>query len=75
VEKNLTTEEMGYYLVLRLCFSEVSADNNLKASFRTYINDAMQQFSEKYVKAKLLDGPIEVDPEDCLSFYSACSAQ
>jgi hypothetical protein len=67
VKKNLTTEEMGHYLVLRLCFSEVSADNNLKASFHTYINDAVRQFSEKYVKAKLLDEPIEVDPEDCLS--------
>jgi hypothetical protein len=67
VKKNLTTEEMGHYLVLRLCFSEVSADNNLKASFRTYINDVVRRFSEKYVKAKLLDEPIEVDPEDCLS--------
>jgi hypothetical protein len=67
VKKNLTTEEMGRYLVLRLCFSEASADNNLKASFRTYINDAVRQFSDKYVQAKLLDEPIEVDPEDCLS--------
>jgi hypothetical protein len=67
VQRNLTTDEMGHYLVLRLCFSKISAENNVKTSFRTYINDAVRQFPEKYVRAKLLDEPIEVDPEDCLS--------
>ncbi|KAJ1400252.1 hypothetical protein B484DRAFT_471205 [Ochromonadaceae sp. CCMP2298] len=59
-----TTYHMGKYLVLRLAFSRVSSDGDVQANFRTSINRAVRNFSKKYYKAKLLDDPIDVNPED-----------
>ena len=66
MRKQLTTTEMGKYLVLRLSFSGVAPDKDVERNFRNYVNDAVLDFSKKYVKAGLLDDPIDVDREDCL---------
>jgi len=66
MRKQLTTTEMGKYLVLRLSFSNVAPDQDIEKNFRDCINGAVQSFSKKYVKAGLLDGPIDVDRENHL---------
>ena len=66
MRKQLTTTEMGKYLVLQLSFSDVAPDEDIKRNFRDYINDAVLDFSKKYVKAGLLDGPINVNPKNHL---------
>ena len=66
MRKQLTTNEMGKYLVLFLSFSEVAPDKDIKRNFRNCINGAVLDFSKKYVKAGLLDNPIDIDREDCL---------
>ena len=66
MRKQLTTTEMGKYLVLRLSFSDVAPDEDIKRNFRNCINGAVLDFSEKYVEAGMLNGPIDVDREDCL---------
>ena len=66
MRKQLTTTEMGKYLVLRLSFSDVAPDQDIEKNFRDCINGAVQSFSKKYVKAGLLDGPIDVDRENHL---------
>lgn len=60
--KDLATEEMGKYLVLRLSFSGVSTDGDVRASFRDTINRAAKLFSEKYHDAGLLKLPVEISP-------------
>ena len=67
MRKQLTTTEMGKYLVLRLSFSGVAPDKDVERNFRNYINGAVLDFSKKYVKAGLLDDPISVNPENHLS--------
>jgi hypothetical protein len=62
MKKKLTTEEMGKYLVLRLSFSGVSDDGDVKVNFRKNINRAAKLFSDKYYKAGLLERPVEIDP-------------
>ena len=66
MRKQLTTTEMGKYLVLRLSFSGVAPDKDVERNFRNYINGAVLDFSKKYVKAGLLDDPISVNPENHL---------
>ena len=63
MRKQLTTKDMGKYLVLRLSFSGVAPDENVKTNFRDYINGKVLDFSEKYVEAGLLNSPITFDPE------------
>ena len=67
MRKNHDTEEMGKYLVLRLDFSGVNINDNVHASFRANINNAVQEFSDKYHKAGLLDDPVEVDAGSSMS--------
>jgi hypothetical protein len=66
MRKQLTTTEMGKYLVLRLVFSKVAPDKDVERNFRDYINGAVLDFSEKYVDVGLLNGPISVNPENHL---------
>ena len=66
MRKQLTTTEMGKYLVLRLSFSDVASDEDIERTFRNCINGAVLDFSNKSVKAGLLDGPINVNPENHL---------
>ena len=65
--KKLTTEEMGSYLVLRLSFSGVSDDGDVKVNFRKNINTAVKMFSRKYYKAKMLAELIEIDDDNELN--------
>jgi hypothetical protein len=67
MKQNLTTEEMGKYLVLRLSFSGVSPEGDVMKNFRKCINNSVQKFSEKYHDAGLLDELVDIDAEDCLS--------
>ena len=67
MKKNLTTEEMGKYLVLSLSFSGVSPEGDVMKNFRKNINNSVQDFSEKYHNAGLLNRLVEIDSEDCLS--------
>ena len=50
--KKLTTEEMGSYLVLRLSFSGVSADGDVKVNFRKYINTAVKMSPRSTVRQR-----------------------
>lgn len=67
MKKNLTTGEMGKYLVLRLSFSGVSPDGDVLQNFHKNINNSVLGFYEKYFKAGLLDKIVEIDTEDSLS--------
>ncbi len=67
VKQNLTTKEMGKYLVLSFCFSQVSSDGDVEANFRQHINNTVDAFSEKYFKAGLLERPIVIDPDNAHS--------
>ena len=64
MKKQLTTKEMGKYLVLSLSFSAVSPEGDVKMNFRKNINAAARIFSTKYHDAGLLKRPVEIDPED-----------
>ena len=61
------TEEMGKYLVLRLSFSGVSVDGDVKINFRKNINTAVKDFSKKYHKAGLLEELVDIDADDSLN--------
>ena len=54
-----TTSEMGRYLILRLNFGTISADGDVQAKFRNYVNRSCKLFSEKY--AGQLKRPIEIN--------------
>ena len=51
------------YLILRLDFSAVSP-NDVDNDFRTYVNSRVAKFSEKYVKSKHLDKPIDINEQN-----------
>lgn len=66
MKKELTTEEMGNYLVLRLNFSGLSPDGDVKVKFRDNVNSAAQNFSKKYHEAGLLKRLVEINPTNAM---------
>ena len=69
LKNQLSTEEMGKYLVLRLNFSRVRVNRNFEVhdNFFKYINTVVNQFCTKYHKAGLLHEPIEIDGDDAIN--------
>jgi hypothetical protein len=66
MKKEHSTENMGKYLVLRLSFSPVDTDGDMKKSFHKFLNADVNFFSEKYYAANLLESRVEIDPDDAL---------
>jgi len=64
MKKNLTTEEMGKYLVLSLSFSDVSPEGDVMKNFRDCMNRSCKLFAEKYHDAGLLKRIVDINPTD-----------